>query len=123
LESEAILTILKHIEKKQWLMIISEVTTYEISKITDPERRVKVQLTLSNTCDYVKVSKPILERAKQIQQLGIKSYDALHIACAEAAKVDVFLTTDDRLLKTVGRFLDKIRVKVDNPLYWIKEVL
>ncbi len=123
MESEAILTILKHIEKKQWLMIISEVTTYEISKITDPERRVKVQLTLSNTCDYVKVSKPILERAKQIQQLGIKSYDALHIACAEAAKVDVFLTTDDRLLKTVGRFLDKIRVKVDNPLYWIKEVL
>ena len=123
LESEAILTILKYIEKKQWTMINSETILYEINKIPDPERRIKVQLTLSDAHDYIQISEPILERAKQIQQFGVRSYDALHIACAEAAEADVFLTTDDKLLNRMRQFIDKIKVKVDNPLNWIKEDL
>ena len=123
LESEAVLTILKYIEKKQWSMINSDAILYEVNKIPDPERRIKVQLTLSNADDYVPINEPILERAKQIQQLGVQSYDALHIACAEATPADIFLTTDDKLLKRIRRFKGKVKVKVDNPLNWIKEVL
>ena len=123
LEAEAVLTILEYIETKQWLMINSDAILYEVNKIPDPERKIKVQLTLSDADDYVQISEPILDRAKQIQQLGVKSYDALHIACAEAAKADIFLTTDDKLLKKMRQFNDRINVKVDNPLNWIKEVL
>lgn len=123
LEAEAVLTILEYIEKKQWLMINSDAILYEVNKIPDPERKIKVRLSLSNANDYVEINGPILERAKQIQKLGVKSYDALHIACAEAAKADIFLTTDDKLLKKMRQFNDKINVKVDNPLNWIKEVL
>lgn len=104
-------------------MINSETILYEINKIPDPERRIKVQLTLSDAHDYIQISEPILKRAKQIQQFGVRSYDALHIACAEAAEADVFLTTDDKLLNRMRQFIDKIKVKVDNPLNWIKEVL
>ena len=123
LEAEAILTILKYIEKKQWSMINSDAIIYEVNKIPDPERKTKVQFTLSNTNDYVQINEQILRRAKQIQQLGVKSFDALHIACAEAAQADIFLTTDDKLLKKVHQFVDKIKVKVNNPLNWIREVI
>jgi len=123
LESEAVLTILKYIEKKQWTMIHSDAILYEVNKTSEPERKVKVQLTLSNADAYVRMNEPILARAKQIQQLGVKTYDALHIACAEAAQADIFLTTDDKLLKRIRRFKGKVKVKVDNPLNWIKEAL
>ena len=123
LEAEAILTILKYIEKKQWWMINSDAIIYEVNKIPDPERKTKVQFTLSNTNDYVQINEQILRRAKQIQQLGVKSFDALHIACPEAAQADIFLTTDDKLLKKVHQFVDKIKVKVNNPLNWIREVI
>jgi predicted nucleic acid-binding protein len=41
-------------------------------------------------------------RPDQVRRLignGIRSYDALHAACAIVGKADVFVTTDDRLLK------------------------
>jgi len=123
LEAEAVLTILKYIEKKRWSMINSDAILYEVNKIPDPERKTKVQFTLFNAKDYVQINEQILRRAKQIQQLGVKSFDALHIACAEAAQADIFLTTDDKLLKKVQQFVDKIKVKVNNPLNWIREVI
>lgn len=104
-------------------MINSDAILYEVNKIPDPERKTKVQFTLFNAKDYVQINEQILRRAKQIQQLGVKSFDALHIACAEASQADIFLTTDDKLLKKVQQFIDKIKVKVNNPLNWIREVI
>ena len=37
--------------------------------------------------------------AEDIMETGIKSIDALHVACAILAGSDYFITTDDRLLK------------------------
>lgn len=39
------------------------------------------------------------EIARRIMKTGIKSADALHVACAILAGSDYFITTDDRLLK------------------------
>ncbi len=44
------------------------------------------------------------------------------IASAEFSGVDVFLTTDDRLLKRSIRYSDKLRVKVNNPVQWFIDV-
>ena len=41
----------------------------------------------------------ILPIAKRIQATGVKVADSCHVACAEYAKCDYFLTTDDRVLK------------------------
>lgn len=41
--------------------------------------------------------------AEEIMEHGIKSADALHVACAVLAKCDFFITTDDRLLKYQSR--------------------
>lgn len=41
----------------------------------------------------------IQNKAADIMKTGIKSKDALHIACAIFGKSDIFLSTDIRLLK------------------------
>ncbi|MCA2812513.1 MAG: hypothetical protein IM477_08160 [Microcystis sp. M090S1] len=48
-------------------------------------------------------------------QLGFKFYDALHLAFAEAGGADIFLTTDDRLLRKAQQYRDPINVMVENP--------
>lgn len=50
--------------------------------------------------------------------LGIKNFDALHLACAET-KADIFLTTDDRLLNKVVSFQDIIKISIANPITWL----
>jgi len=84
---------------------------------------MKVRFVISKASDYIQLDEGILKRAKEIQKLGIKSYDALHVASAESGKADIFLTTDDQLLKKLRQHSGKIRVKADNPLAWIKEVI
>jgi hypothetical protein len=61
-------------------------------------------------------------RAKQLQTLGFKQWDALHLACAESGQVDVLLTTDDKLLSLAHRVSDQLKLKVDNPLRWLTEI-
>jgi predicted nucleic acid-binding protein len=64
-----------------------------------------------------------LVRAKQLERMGFKSIDALHIACAERGNVGTFLTTDDKLLKLADRSKNRLNVKVSNPLTWLTEKL
>jgi predicted nucleic acid-binding protein len=55
--------------------------------------------------------------------MGFRTYDALHLACAEQATVDVFLTTDDRVLRIATRHTAQLQVRVANPLEWLLEVI
>jgi len=58
----------------------------------------------------------IINNARLIQNLGVKSKDALHVACAIEAKCDYFLSTDDFLLKKLSGF---IKIKSLNPLSFL----
>ncbi len=123
LETEAILTIMKMIESEKWILLNSDIIFYEIDKIPDQERKTKVRFMISKASIYIRIDEGIVKRAELIQKFGIKSYDALHIACAERGKSDIFLTTDDQLLKKIQQHVDKIYVKADNPLDWIRKVI
>ena len=70
----------------------------------------------------IEVDDAVTHRAKEIMQLGFKLYDALHIACAEIAKADVMLTTDDRLLRRALRFNNVLQVVVENSVTWLMNV-
>ena len=50
-------------------------------------------------------------------------HDALHLACTEHCNADVFLTTDDKLLRLSRECSSMLKIKVDNPLMWLKEVI
>jgi len=55
--------------------------------------------------------------------MGFKTYDALHIACAEKAAADVLLSTDDRLLKKAETNQHSLKINIDNPLAWLQKVV
>ena len=94
-----------------------------MEKITDIKRKDSIRKILSNSKYYIVLNENILERAYEIQKIGIKSYDALHIASAEYGKVAIFLTTDDNLLKKIKNNRNNFNVRAENPLSWIIEVL
>jgi predicted nucleic acid-binding protein len=52
---------------------------------------------------------------------AIRAFDSLHIACAEKAKADVLLTTDDALEKASLRL--ELSISVMNPLKYLLEVI
>ena len=60
------------------------------------------------------------QRAKILQNYGLKPFDSLHDALTENCNVDVFLTTDVRLIKISNRV--DLNVKVANPTVWLMEV-
>jgi len=64
------------------------------------------------------VTESILSRAEDLEQQGLKPIDALHLACAEAARVDCFLTCDDRVIRRYSG----APMKVLNPVDFIMAV-
>ena len=121
LESEAVLLILSRIEQGEWSWVGSDVLIDEIEQTPDFGRRSRLQVVASYVQDLVEIEQSQLERAKELQELGFQGYDAIHVACAESAKAEVFLTTDDRLLKLAKRLSKKLQILVANPLVWLEE--
>ena len=60
-------------------------------------------------------------RGQELEVFGFKWFDALHLACAESSKVDIFLTTDDRLIRRANRIRTLLQVRVENPYIWLQE--
>jgi len=56
-----------------------------------------------------------IQIANEIKNMGIKNFDALHIACAIIAKCDYFITTDKRILK-----YETDKINIINPVDYIK---
>ena len=57
-----------------------------------------------------------------MESLGLDLFDAFHVAsaeAAEAAEADIFLSTDDRLLKTAARNQSYMQIKLENPAIWL----
>jgi predicted nucleic acid-binding protein len=121
LESEAVLLILGHVHRGEWRWSGSEVLSFEIARNPDAERRRRVEVLVTSATESVSLAERVEHRGTELEALGFGAFDALHLACAEHAEVDVFLTTDDGLLRRVRRHRDEIRVRVENPLTWLNE--
>ena len=119
LESESILQIIGQCTSGILSWIASDVLDFEIAQISNTERRKRVNTLRSFAQDMLVSSDSVLQRSLEIRTFGIGEMDALHIACAEEAQVDVFLTTDDRLLKSAGRFQSRLHIFVSNPTAWV----
>lgn len=115
IEAEAVLMILESVQEHKCILIGSKVLDIENHNNPDDERQLEINKCLRLAGVYVDLSNKILERAKELNEFGLKSYDAMHVSCAEFAKADLFLTTDDQLRKKAAR-IKNLRVKVVNPV-------
>lgn len=121
IESEAVLALLNRCLHDWALLVGSEAIDYEISKIPDDERKTGVKVLAAISRDRVTVEESILRRASELENIGLKALDALHLACAEKS-AEVMLTTDDEIVKKVMVNDSLIKVRVENPVRWLMEI-
>jgi predicted nucleic acid-binding protein len=123
LESEAVISILKRCGDidVDWELIGSAIIALEVSKNHDTIKRQKVLLLHEIAAEKIKLNEAVKSLAADFRKSNVKQFDSLHLAIAEYAKADVFLTTDGRLIKAALR--SDIKVRVANPLIFYLEVL
>ena len=121
-EAEVVETILRLIREGLAIWVSSTVLEIEISRNPDLERRHDVAALLEFANEVFVPGPAEMDRATLFQTLGFGAFDALHLACAEHSGVDVFLTTDDSLLRRAVRNSGVIRMRVENPVSWYQEV-
>ncbi len=123
LEADSIVSIMERIRIGKWQLIESEAIAVELQKMSNLEKKERILELLELATVAQKIDDNINLRAQQLESLGFGLYDAFHLACAEAALADVFLSTDDRLLKNALRHRDSLKVEVHNPVVWFITVL
>lgn len=121
MECEAILSIIDYCGSGEWSYFSSDVLLDEILAMVDYEKQEKVLLLYHSAGEHIAFTEGIYMRAKELEKQNIKSYDALHIASAETAMADVFLTTDRKLINAAQRI--NLGIPIMNPLLWLTEVL
>ena len=121
LEAEAVLAILRIVQERDWILVSSDVVDLELSNMKNSTKRNKVFELSHLSQERVFVTEAIVKRAENLQTFGVKALDSFHIAAAENSGVDIFLSTDDDLVKLAGRLV--LSVRVTNPLGWLGEVL
>ncbi len=122
LEAEAVLSILEMAGSGKLDLAGSDIIDEELSQMPDGERCGKVELLIGVAIKHVPLNAAIERRATELQKWNITPLDALHLASAEAARVDYFLTTDDYLLRRAKRHEEELKVKIENPAKWVIEM-
>lgn len=121
-ETAAIIIILSFCEAGILTLVSSEVLQFEIGEIPDSERREMSSEILKIARETIVVNAEIEKRAAEFEKSGIKSFDALHLAGAEAGKIDFFCTCDDKLLKKAKARKD-LKLKAVSPVELLEEIL
>jgi len=99
LESSAMLLVFGLIEKRIISIVSSDVLVYENLRNPYAERQIFVTSVLRKAVVIQTLNDRLAKRAQEIEVLGIKSLDSLHLACAERLKADYFVTCDDRIIR------------------------
>ncbi len=99
LETEAKLIIQQHIRDGRHQLIWSHILQYENSLNPFIDRRNSISEWRKYSAISVTHSDRLLYISQDLMRLGIKEYDALHVAAAITANAELFITTDDRLAK------------------------
>ena len=120
-EGKAIIDIIEIIKDRGYILLGSEISFIEINKITDINKLDKTFVLYARISDEVKLNNQIMYRSQTIQnQSSIKQLDSVHLASAEYGGADIFLTTDDRLIKRCAKL--SLQMRVLNPVSYLQEL-
>lgn len=121
-ETDAIEKIFDAFITNHWLWVVSEALVHEVNNNPNWIERSRIKSQINNAYQNVSIGRMENLRGEQLEALGFKWFDALHLACAESSNADIFLTTDDRLLRRAKRFSSNLRVRVENPYTWLQGI-
>lgn len=117
METVAFTIIFQMIEEGNIDLISSWVLEFENSRNPFIIRKTIITYQLGFASYIQKVNESIKKRANYLKKkCRLESIDALHLACAEAAGADHFLTCDDDIIK---KYKSR-KITVSNPVEFIK---
>jgi hypothetical protein len=118
IETQIFITLLSMISGGRFDLINSFALEYENSKNPNIENMLKISDLLGYSTDYISCDEGILDRSLELEKRGLMGMDAVHIACAEKAKADFFVTCDDDLIKKLER-IDNIKIAFYNVIDFV----
>ena len=105
-ETEAKLELQERVRQKKVGLVWSYVLDFENKQNPFSERAASILLWRNLAEVRVGQTASVLDQGRSLMQLGIKPFDALHVACAMIAGADLFITTDDALLRKLRGYRD-----------------
>lgn len=118
LETQAKLYIQSKIKDGVYDLVWSYILDYENAKNPYEEKKLAISpwRNIASEC-ITEETEDILLFAESLASKGIKTYDALHIACAVNSNCEYYLTTDKKLLNTPIP-----EIKIVSPIIFVNEM-
>jgi predicted nucleic acid-binding protein len=121
LEADAVLGVLTLCESGRLELVSSDALLFETERNPNLNRREYALAALSQAKTFVGLNELVEKRAKELNSIGLRPLDALHLASAEAAQADYFCTCDDKLLRQV-KGIESLKVKVVAPIELVEAI-
>jgi predicted nucleic acid-binding protein len=118
-ETAAVFVILQRIIDGVDQLVWSAILTFENAQHPLADRRIEIARWAPRAVVTVAVTPPLATRARTLTREGFRPLDAAHLACAEAAACDRFLTCDDRVIRRTRRV--QVGLRVQNPRDYVQE--
>ena len=99
IETEAKILIQQKIRNGECERLWSSILDFECGKNPFAEHQFAILKWRAIASAMVMVDNYVMERAASLLTCGVGEYDALHVASSIAGGAELFVTTDDRLLK------------------------
>jgi predicted nucleic acid-binding protein len=109
-ETAAVFQVLRRIVDGTDRLAWSEVLDLENSQHPLADRRAEIGTWAKRAPVRVRIDEALAARAEELAAFALAPLDAAHLACAEAASCDAFLTCDDRLIRRSARAGLKVQV-------------
>lgn len=120
-EGEAVLRIIALCESGRAELVSSHALEYEVGRNPNPFRKAYALGILNLAHRFVRLSDQVEQRARVLNDAGLKPLDALHLACGVETGADYLCTCDDQFLKR-AQAVQTGPPKVVNPLELIAEI-
>jgi predicted nucleic acid-binding protein len=118
-ETTAVFAILQRIVAGVDQLAWSAILDFENAQHPLVDWRAEIARWAQRAVIYIAVTPQVAARAQTLTAMGVKALDAAHLACAEVAACDRFLTCDDRLLRRAAHA--QIGLDVQNPTDYVQE--
>ena len=116
LETQAKLMVQTAIHSGTLELVWSFILDFENAENPYDDRREAIADWKTLSVAFVNAQESIREKAKSLEANGIKSKDALHLACAIVGQCEYLLTTDKKFIK---KGLQVSEIKIINPIDFI----
>jgi len=119
LETEAKLCLQEQVRKREIELAWSYILDFENAANPFNDRQTAIGKWKDCAVCDVGETASLLRMAEDLGDAGLKASDALHVACAIAAKCDHFVTADDRI---IGKCAGLTEITVIDPTALVREL-